>query len=276
MKEAEYLRWLTEETTSYNDIIGIFFPATMWKQMPHFVQTLLRNYITSVVVYFLLCFLWCFYFYYFKSNVYTPKDSRIPWRKSVIMSQISVSMKAMPWISTVAAISERMIEGGWTKCYISISEVGPLAYIMHVLIHAMFVEFWLYWTHRAMHDIKPLYKRFHSVHHKFNKEDSLSPFAGPASHPVEAVLDVVPFMVLLFLVPMHFTTELILMSLNGIWTLYTHSCVDAEIWPIMSADYHTLHHVTHRYNYGNYTVLMDWMFGTLRPPSIHGDEDKAK
>lgn len=101
-------------------------------------------------------------------------------------------------------------------------------------------------------------------------------FLGAASHPVEAVLDALPYTIFLFFVPMHFKTELALLSLNGIWTFHSHGCLEAKLWPILTADYHTMHHIMHRYNYGNYTILMDWLFGTLRHPNSIVEEAKLE
>ena len=71
---------------------------------------------------------------------------------------------------------------------------------------------------------------------------------------------------MLFLVPTHFTTHLLLLFAEGIWTTNIHDNIHAGIFPIMGAGYHTIHHVTYKHNYGHYTVLFDWLFGTLRTP----------
>jgi lathosterol oxidase len=34
----------------------------------------------------------------------------------------------------------------------------------------------------------------------------------------------------------------------------------------MGAYYHTIHHTLYKYNHGHYTVLFDWLFGTLLTP----------
>eukprot|EP00958_Prasinococcus_capsulatus_P012232 scaffold1216_cov357-Prasinococcus_capsulatus_cf.AAC.12 len=34
----------------------------------------------------------------------------------------------------------------------------------------------------------------------------------------------------------------------------------------MGSGFHTIHHTTYKHNYGHYTVLFDWLFGTLRYP----------
>jgi sterol desaturase/sphingolipid hydroxylase (fatty acid hydroxylase superfamily) len=36
--------------------------------------------------------------------------------------------------------------------------------------------------------------------------------------------------------------------------------------PIMGAGYHSIHHTTYRHNYGEYTIYMDWLCGTLVSP----------
>lgn len=34
----------------------------------------------------------------------------------------------------------------------------------------------------------------------------------------------------------------------------------------MGAMYHTIHHTLYKFNHGHYTVLFDWLFGTLLTP----------
>lgn len=92
--------------------------------------------------------------------------------------QICVAMKAMPWYTLLPTVSEHMIENGWTRCFPSISDIGWAAYLMNVAVYLVIVEFGIYWMHRELHDIKPLYKYLHATHHIYNKENTLSPFAG--------------------------------------------------------------------------------------------------
>lgn len=71
-----------------------------------------------------------------------------------------------------------MIERGWTKCYSRIGEFSWILYLVYIAIYLVFVEFGIYWMHRELHDIKPLYKYLHATHHIYNKQNTLSPFAG--------------------------------------------------------------------------------------------------
>lgn len=91
-------------------------------------------------------------------------------------------------------------------------------------------------------------------------------FSGLAFHPLDGILQAVPHVIALFVVPMHFTTHIALLFMEAIWTANIHDCIHSKIWPVMGAGYHTIHHTTYRHNYGHYTIWMDWMFGTLRDP----------
>ncbi|KAL6960975.1 Delta(7)-sterol 5(6)-desaturase [Sarracenia purpurea var. burkii] len=101
----------------------------------------------------------------------------IPSTKSMLL-QMSVAMKAMPWYSVLPTVSEYMVENGWTRCFARTNEVTWLAYIVYLMIYLLIVEFGIYWMHRELHDIKPLYKYLHATHHIYNKQNTLSPFAG--------------------------------------------------------------------------------------------------
>lgn len=101
----------------------------------------------------------------------------IPSRRAMLL-QIYVAMKAMPWYSVLPTISEYMTEIGWTKSFPRIYHIGWAAYLVYLAIYVVIVEFGIYWMHRELHDIKPLYKYLHATHHIYNKQNTLSPFAG--------------------------------------------------------------------------------------------------
>lgn len=63
-----------EETNLYNRIVlGSLLPEGVWEPLPHWIQGWLRNYIGGTLVYFFSSFLWCFYIYYLKRNLYIPQ-----------------------------------------------------------------------------------------------------------------------------------------------------------------------------------------------------------
>ncbi|XP_031499580.1 delta(7)-sterol-C5(6)-desaturase 1-like [Nymphaea colorata] len=278
MDEA-YLGQFVRQTKLINEVIlGGLLPAggggmLSWKELPHFGQTWLRNVLSVGAVYFVTCGLWCFYIYYLKRHVYFPSGS-IP-KRSTMLKQIWLSVKSTPLYSLLPTVTEYMVEKGWTKCFANIEEVGWPIYIFYTLVYVILVEFGTYWAHRELHDIKPLYKYVHAAHHKYNKEDDLSPFAGLALNPIDGIIQASPLVIALFLVPMHFLTYLVLAFVEGVWTINIHDCIHGKVWPVMGGGYHKIHHTTYRHNYGGYTIFMDWLFGTLCTPELEPHEKKS-
>lgn len=263
---SPYLQRFVEETSWYNDIVlGPFIPPDVRAKIPHTAQTWLRNYSAGLLIYFITGGLWCLYIYYWKRHVYFPNGG-VPSKEPILL-QIWVSMKGMPLYVSLPTLSEYMIERGWTRCYASISEVGVPQYVMLTFLYLALVEFGIYWMHRGLHDVKPLYKWLHATHHIYNKENTLSPFAGLAFNPIDGILQACPHVIFIFLVPTHFFTHELSLFVESVWTANIHDCIHGKVWPIMGAGYHTIHHTTYRHNYGHYTIWMDWMFGTLRDPT---------
>ncbi|KAM0885503.1 hypothetical protein ACQ4PT_030293 [Festuca glaucescens] len=255
-----------EEADWYNEVVlGAVVPGEWWHGLPHPLRSWLRNTVGVYLIYFVSGFLWyCFVIYYWKRNAYIPKDS-IPMMEAM-KKQIVVASKAMPFYSVLPTISEYMTESGWTQCFFHISDIGWPMYLIYLSLYLTFVECGIYWIHRVMHDIKPLYKHLHATHHKYNKENTLSPFAGLAFHPVDGILHALPHMFAPLLLPTHFRSNIALLFLEAIWSANIHDCIHGKIWPVMGAGYHTIHHTTYQHNYGHYTIWMDWLFGTLRQP----------
>ncbi|KAJ4794338.1 Delta(7)-sterol-C5(6)-desaturase [Rhynchospora pubera] len=230
MAEAstEYLKLFVAETSWYNEIVlGSIVPGDAWRRLPHFFQSWLRNYLGGTLVYFLSGFLWCLVIYYWKRNVYVPKDA-IPTNHAMYL-QIIVAMKAMPWYSALPSISEYMIESGWTRSFATIGEVGWPMYFVYLAVYLVIVEFGIYWMHRELHDIKPLYKWLHATHHIYNKQNTLSPFAGLAFHPLDGILQAVPHVLALFIVPCHFTTHVAAIFCEAVWTANIHDCIHGKV-----------------------------------------------
>ena len=119
--------------------------------------------------------------FYLFNNLPFASDS-IPTKKAMIM-QIHVAMKAMPWYTLLPTVSEYMIERGWTKCYSTLDHFNWFLSLVYIALYLLLVEFMIYWVHKELHDIKFLYKHLHATHHMYNKQNTLSPFAGK-SHPL--------------------------------------------------------------------------------------------
>ncbi|KAG2316273.1 hypothetical protein Bca52824_019395 [Brassica carinata] len=160
----------------------------------------------------------------------------IPTKKAMIM-QIHVAMKAMPWYTLLPTVSEYMIERGWTKCYSTLDHFNWFLSLVYIALYLLLVE-----------------ARVPS----FGRDTSGSTARDSSVHIANSS---------------HNASESFV--LEGIWTASIHDCIHGNIWPIMGAGYHTIHHTTYKHNYGHYTIWMDWMFGTL-VPLAEDDNEKVK
>mmetsp|Transcript_16805 Transcript_16805/g.43963 ORF Transcript_16805/g.43963 Transcript_16805/m.43963 type:complete len:380 (-) Transcript_16805:600-1739(-) len=274
MPQEERMRLLVEENKWKNDLCLGFLPEPLQAAMPHFVQTWVRCFLLCAVVYYVMSAMWTYYVYYcFGDKLFQP--GTIPAFKDV-MEQMKVSSLAMPLYSFLPAFTELISELGLTLSYPRIENLGLPMYCVCFFMYMVSVEFGVYWMHRLLHDIKWAYKYLHNEHHKYNKEHTLSPFAGLAFHPVDGILQAVPYTFTLLFCPMHFLTHEILLFFTGVWTTNIHDNLHAKVYPIMGAGYHTIHHTSYKHNYGHYTVFFDQLYGTMLTPEEEQEEKAAR
>ncbi|KNA04521.1 hypothetical protein SOVF_198980 [Spinacia oleracea] len=259
MSSEKYMKLLVEESTWYNEML---LPQIARDVLPHFLQSWLRNCICGVFVFIISTLL--LRFNYWKYHSSSPKEN-VATRKEMI-KQIKESMELMPSGALFLTVTEYLAETGWTRCYTRISDVGLGIYILSTLVYLAVIEVWTYWIHRYMHEIRPIYKHIHSRHHSYNKESSLSPFAGWALHPLDGILMELPHGIAFLMVPTHFFTHLALYLTEAMWGVLVHGKGFKLRWPFMDGEFHTIHHTACQNNYGNFTICMDKWFGTLRPP----------
>lgn len=187
-----------------------------------------------------------------------------------MVAQVRVACASIPLYTLLPPLSDALILSGRTRVYGRLASAGsPLAWLAQTALYLLSVEFGVYWQHRKLHEVKWAYGLLHRTHHVYNKEHTLSPFAGLAFNPVDGLLQAVPYVWSLFLVPCHYFTHEALLFLTGVWTTNIHDCVHGDCAPVMGAGYHTIHHTEYRFNYGHYTTLFDGLFGTLKHPPKH-------
>ncbi|CAL5089147.1 unnamed protein product [Urochloa decumbens] len=253
--DSDYLRQFAGEAEWYNEVfLSAVVPGDWWRRLPHPLRSWLRN-LAGVFFLYLTCgFIWCFVIYYWKRHAFTrtARDS-VPTVRAM-RKQIVVSLKAMPFFAAFPTVYEYMIESGWTRCFLNISETGWAMYVIYVALYLCFLEISIYWIHRGLHDIQPLYKYLHATHHMYNKEHALSPFAGLAFNPLDGVLQGIPHLFALLLISTHFRTHIALLFIEVVWTTYIHDCIHGKIWQVV-------------YNFGqgarlpgNFTIELDTLY----------------
>ena len=183
-----------------------------------------------------------------------------------VKTQIIHSVSAIPVYALLPTASDWFIQNGWTRAYTNAPSV--FLYFAHVALYLTSVELGVYVMHRFLHENKFLYKHLHSAHHKYRTVSTLSPFASLAFHPVDGMLQGLPYFLTLFLVPIHVWTFKILLFSSGLWSCYIHSVTSNPHWLILGAGHHTIHHTHFKYNYGHYTTIFDRLLKTLQSPVI--------
>lgn len=64
----------------------------------------------------------------------------------------------MPGYAVLPAVTEAIVERGWTAAYPRIGEVGLWRHAANFAVYMACVEFGVYWMHRLLHDIRIGYR----------------------------------------------------------------------------------------------------------------------
>ena len=68
-------------------------------------------------------------------------------------------MGSMPGYAVLPAVTEAIVEAGWTRAYPRIADVGALRHALYFAAYMVCVEFCVYWMHRLLHDIRIGYRQ---------------------------------------------------------------------------------------------------------------------
>jgi lathosterol oxidase len=191
-----------------------------------------------------------------------------PQRKQVL-TEISYSKLTFTvFASVIVLIRVAVMHGIFsTQVYRHLSDHSIMYYIASTVFIIFFHDTYFYWMHRLMHH-PVLYERIHRVHH-LSKDPT--PWASFSFHPSEAVLEIafVPF--LIFTIPLHFSSLLILsiwqITFNVVghlgYEIFPHRMLQHPLFKwINTSTNHNMHHKYVRCNYGLYFNIWDRWMGT--------------
>jgi Delta7-sterol 5-desaturase len=158
---------------------------------------------------------------------------------------------------------------GWTRIYLPFQE-WPLWYMpISLLLFAVLHDIYFYITHRMLH-WPPLYREAHYVHHHSLHP---SPWASFSFHPIEAVIQALPLLILPMIIPIHPVVLLFYLTLMTLSAINNHSGFEllprgsARHWAgqwIISGVHHASHHRWYRTNYGLFFTWCDRLLKTER------------
>lgn len=67
-------------------------------------------------------------------------------------------MGSMPLYAGLPALTEAVVEAGWSRVYSRVADVGVPRYLAYFAAYMACVEFFVYWMHRGLHDVKLGYR----------------------------------------------------------------------------------------------------------------------
>lgn len=233
----------------------------------HYLLTYIRDLIGGTLLYYITAGIWHLYIYNYKGDKYfTALGYDMPTRE-VILDQILLAQMSIFMYAGLPVLAEWFIENNMTLCYFNIEDIGGwIPYLSWTLVYLTVVEIGVYWMHRTLHENKTLYTYIHALHHKYNKPSTLSPWASIAFNPLDGILQACPYVICLFFIPCHYLTHVILLFFTAVWATNIHDALEGDTEPIMGSKYHTMHHTHYHYNFGQFFIFCDYIFGTLRVP----------
>lgn len=205
----------------------------------------------------------------------------LPFTGEQIRREIFHSMTSVLVFTGVVGVIIFLTSAGWTRIYSEPGAYGWVWFWLQIPIALIIQDFYFYWMHRFVH-APGIYDRVHRTHHLSTNP---SAFAAFAFHPLEAVLEIAVFVVIVMLIPMTLSALILVGLFSLLYNVYGH--LGYEIMPRFIAKsplgyvlnksvYHNQHHRTYRYNYGLYTVIWDRLFGTLHPHADRLYDDKTQ
>jgi lathosterol oxidase len=265
----EVNQWLNSIFFSFTrtDFIFDFVMKKLGPEAGYYMVSYLRDLVAGTIVYWVTAGLWHFVIYnVYGKSLFIDKGRPFPATETLV-DQMSLAQASLFVYAGLPIFSEFLIESKLTKTYYYIDQIGGWGfYALYLVIYLSIVEVGIYWMHRTLHTNKFLYKYIHALHHKYNKQITMTPWCSIAFNPLDGILQASPYVIALFIVPMHYFTHIFLIFFSGMWATNIHDAVWGDSEPIMGAKYHLVHHTHYHYNFGQFFIFCDYIFGTLKVP----------
>ena len=147
----------------------------------------------------------------------------------------------------------------------------PILFVLYFAFIPLWESFYFYWIHRMLH-WPPLYRRFHSVHHR---NVNVGPWSGLSMHPIEHIIYLGGVLIhgLIGAHPLHIIYHLHYYTLSA---ASTHSGFEGLVVKDknrlnLGTFHHQMHHRYFECNYGSLEIPWDVVFGSFHDgtPAAH-------
>ena len=146
--------------------------------------------------------------------------------------------------------------------------VAKLGFGAELAIGYAVIVVWLYWTHRARHQVDVLWRWLHQLHHSPARVEVLTAFY---KHPLEIVSEsILASLIFYAVLGISRDAALVISNASGVLGLFYHWNVRTPRWIgylVQRPESHCVHHQlgVHAYNYSE-LPLVDMLFGTFKNP----------
>jgi sterol desaturase/sphingolipid hydroxylase (fatty acid hydroxylase superfamily) len=158
-------------------------------------------------------------------------------------------------------------QAGYMQLYRDFNAYSAVWGVLQLFFLVFFYDAYFYWTHRWMHSPR-IFVRVHRTHHKSTDPSPLTIFAF---HPLENLIEFLPFILIPVLVPIYWPVLLLWQILDLINNLLAH--LGYEIYPKnwvrlpllkykTASTHHNMHHERFNGNYGLYFTFWDKLMKT--------------
>jgi Delta7-sterol 5-desaturase len=239
-------------------LITALSPAGLWIFSTLFL--VLRYFVIAGIVFFV-------FYKIFKAHFISRKiQSRFP-KNEMMMKEIKRSMITVVIFSSFALLISILNRNGLTAIYNDFSMHSTFYFFVSVGLLILFHDAYFYWIHYAMHKI-PFLMKYHVAHHESHNP---TPFTSLSFHPVESMIEIAFFPLIVFFLPVHPIAIAIVGTLSLLFNIFGHS--GYELFkpkfldrPFLkwfnTSTHHNMHHQKANGNYGLYFNFWDTIMKT--------------
>jgi lathosterol oxidase len=240
------------------DLLSQLSPAELL--LLQWTNNLLRYFLIAGLTY-MVFWKWCFSKFQDRF-LYQAMPAKTEFMREMKYSVLTTLLFIMP---TALIVLTKPF--GLSQLYFQIADYSITWYVLSFLVVFFLHDTYFYWTHRLMHT-KKLYPYFHKVHH-LSKDPS--PLAAFAFHPLEALVESFIFVLLPFVLPLHWTVLVFFTLFSLFMNVYGHLGFNLFSKPTRDAfplnllnhsTHHSWHHRFYKGNYGFYLKFWDKVMGT--------------
>jgi Delta7-sterol 5-desaturase len=201
-------------------------------------------------------------------NTQTPSTREPSWRS--IQHDINLSILSAAIFAISAAVIMSGYHLGLTRLYHESQQYGLWYLAASYAIVLILQDTYFYFTHRLFHQ-PAFFPWFHQGHHRSRHP---TPWTSFAFDPLEAIVQSLFLVAIVFLIPLHFITLIAILTTMTAWAVLNHLGLDRlpSAFPhhwlgrwFIGPAHHSIHHLKYSLHYGLYFTFWDQVLGTQHP-----------